>query len=98
MHYKLMASCEDENVFYLWSQNSLETITAPHKGGEALVPGIQSHFRGNELGKVVPTVSGNCSCSQAISPLQKLLDFPHLKSSLDFTAETSPAHAIISQN
>lgn len=39
MHYKLMASFEDENVFYLWAQYSLETITAPHKGAEALVSG-----------------------------------------------------------
>lgn len=70
MHYKLMVGCEDENVFYLWAQNSLETITAPRKGAEALVSGIQSHFRGNELGKVWPTVSGNCFCSQPIRPLQ----------------------------
>lgn len=94
----LMAGCEDENVFYLRAQNSLETVTAQRMGGEALVPGIQPHFRGNELRKVWPTVSGNCSCSQPISLLQKLLELPHLKTSSDFPAETSQAQAFISQN
>lgn len=72
-----MVSCEDENVFYLQAQNSLESITAPHKGVEALLPGNQPHFRGNELRMVWPTVSGNCSCSQPISQLQKLWELSH---------------------
>lgn len=93
----LVDRCVDLNVFYLWAQNSLETITAPCKGLEVLVPGIQPHFRGNELGKVWLTVSGNFSCSQSIRPLQKLLELPHLRTS-DFIAAISQAHAFISQN
>lgn len=32
----LIASCEGENVFYLWAHNSLEIITVPRKGVEGI--------------------------------------------------------------
>lgn len=64
--------------FYLQVQNSLESITAQRNGVEALVPGIQPYFRENEVGKVWPNASGNYSCSQPISQLQKLWELPHL--------------------
>lgn len=89
MRYVSMAGCEVKSVLHLQSMNSLEIITASLKRVEALVPGIQPHFRGNELGKVWPTVSDNCSCSQPLSQLQKLWELPHLESSLDSPAETS---------